>query len=962
MKNPHSKSFCMAVILFAACIYTLAQKSFNSYDAPNITNHTSVMVSNESQDTYGWVLTERLPMRGESPAPVKDGEVQVDFGVDAIEILLAKPYGKGVSGSNDFKNPQRLHARYSWSVPEVIQPGGLLVIVVKQDVLSNKTGNFGNAFGVGISIQNNWYLRGKTNDGTVVEPWVFGIGWGRPEWAQRDAVVTYERSWLWNEGKAGDKRKVSVSVQGVGTQRFEYTYEWKPASNQEEKNKTNQLPPNQAAPEAGKLPEPKSINPAEKLKFDVDNTESVVGNVKQNTIQFIISKGTFDQKGNLMVEESKSLVPFDSKRANLIGKPLDITIDQESKRLHKPLLVKLKLDKNEIALMKRPVDLWVGYFNGKSWDYFPPLEVNLKEAYMQFETYHFSRYAKAEITKNEQINSFSYKNAVNKWAEKDNNLLTKQATQQMVQQILSKNMGLNNKSLTQDIVEAIMKENDYAKLLVSYNDNKMDEFGTDLAVLAGKKIIEVASNESNAKAILGTVTEHSSKIGAGVKMGLALAEGDYEKAAKELSLEIINTYPVTKVFKAAAEITERQINRWRDQELEAAYEVFIKGANSSIPFWGYQVEPGNFNEVWMQMRGLQTKILDDAIKNYAAAHNVTVNQLEKSTIEKVRQQTKENLQQEFNKRREQESQIKALQAENIKLVKAFDDANLLTENRFGFTDNTTFELRLLRLFRIKEMILKDTKSRLGFSGVDEGNIISAKTVARLIQIWYSENGKEKYRDELIRLGYLKEADGKTAHGEGQKDKTAASAASKENWIVDTDKPNAWRAKSTRKILDKTAQCSESSLNVSISANISSFSGNMTPGEMDKELRSWMSESGWYPEEASIEPITISGFKGKLLTTTLKYKAGFGNPSAGYKYGTAHIGGYAILISDDGSGMLKVGYYAFAGCCWDNKSAEISKKEAMAGKNEAEKVLRSLNISGSKINSPAIRSSIDVKKN
>lgn len=174
-----------------------------------------------------WVLTERKPVRGDTPAPGEGGEVKVTFGEDAIEMLLAKPYGNAPGGSRDSNNPQRLHARYSWSMPASIQPGGQLVIRVRQQVLENRTGKWSNAFGVGIGIQNNWYLRGKTADGTAVEPWVFGIGWGRPDWAQKDASVTYERTWLWQEGKPGDKRMVSVAVQGIGTQKIEYVYEWK---------------------------------------------------------------------------------------------------------------------------------------------------------------------------------------------------------------------------------------------------------------------------------------------------------------------------------------------------------------------------------------------------------------------------------------------------------------------------------------------------------------------------------------------------------------------------------------------------------------------------------------------------------------------------------------------------------------------------------------------------------------
>ncbi len=502
----------------------------------------------------------------------------------------------------------------------------------------------------------------------------------------------------------------------------------------------------------------------------IENKNAVAGNLQQNGIQVDMMAGTFDQKVNLVFKDPEFVPGFDKKRAGQLSAAYEITIDQESKRLNKPVNVTFKLTEREVKRLKHPGDLWIGYYNGKRWDYFQPLEVNLKDGFVKFETYHFSILAKAEPTKEERINDFTYKAAVNQWADKDNDALTRQATQQMVNQILSKNMGINNKSLTQDIVEAIMKENDYTKLLVSYNDNKMDEFGTDLAVLAGKKIFQVVSNESNAKALLGAVTDHSSRIGAGIKIGTALAEGDLEKAAKELSLEIINTYPLTKAFKAAAEITERQVNRWRDQELEAAYQVFVNGAESSIPFWGYQAEPGNFDEVWSQMRGLETKILDEAIKNYAAANNVDVSQLGKASLDMIRKQTKENLRLEFSKRKEQESKIEALKQENIKLVEEFEEANLLTGGRFGYTDNTSFDFRLERLFRIKDMILKDTKSRLGYTGVDEGGIISAKTVAGLIQLWYNaDNGKEKYRDELIKLGY----------GNGAKQEAAIEGASLE---------------------------------------------------------------------------------------------------------------------------------------------------------------------------------------
>lgn len=204
-----------------------------SPSAANPDRAVGLAESKAPQSTHAWVLTERTPVRGGIPAPVEGGEVRVEFGDDAIEMLLAKPYGNGAGGSRDPKNPQRLHARYSWSMPDAIPPAAPLVITVKQEVFGNSTGRWANAFGVGIAIQNSWYLRGTTPDGKPVEPWVLGIGWGRPDWAQQDAVVTYERVWPWGEGRAGDKRMVSVAVQGVGTQKFEYQYEWSPGAKAE---------------------------------------------------------------------------------------------------------------------------------------------------------------------------------------------------------------------------------------------------------------------------------------------------------------------------------------------------------------------------------------------------------------------------------------------------------------------------------------------------------------------------------------------------------------------------------------------------------------------------------------------------------------------------------------------------------------------------------------------------------
>ena len=499
------------------------------------------------------------------------------------------------------------------------------------------------------------------------------------------------------------------------------------------------------------------VQKGQEISEDIGVKGIEVGSLERNNIQLSIPERTFDKKQvKIDVNEMTGAPVFNTKRANRVGPVYDIAIDQNSKRLKKPVTVKLKLFKPKDVKIEHPDDFWIGYYNGKRWDYFKPLHVDLDGKYIEFETFHFCWFSTANPTKEERINNFAEKEAVSKWAKNNYNQPTRKATEQIVKQILLDKLGIKNKGFTQDVVESIMNEDDYAKLLVSYNDKNMKQFGQNLAILAGKKIVDVTKKYGGtANKVLGGVTNHASKLNAGINITRALSEGDYEKAAKELSLEIINTYPITKLYREAARVTQKQIDRWKNQELEAAYHVFVNGADSSIPFWGYSVRPGDFEAVWNQMKGLQAQILRDGIKDYGIKHNIDVSILGKSSLDRIRRQIKRDLKKEFEKRRKETAEIERIKKQNLKLIDEFRSANLLTYGRFGYTDETSFDQMLRRLFLIKDMILKDTRSKIGFLGINENGIISAKRVAWLIQIWYSKNGKEKYRKKLIELGYKK---------------------------------------------------------------------------------------------------------------------------------------------------------------------------------------------------------------
>lgn len=233
-----------------------------------------------------------------------------------------------------------------------------------------------------------------------------------------------------------------------------------------------------------------------------------------------------------------------------------------------------------------------------------------------------------------------------------------------------------------------------------------------------------------------------------------------------------------------------------------------------------------------------------------------------------------------------------------------------------------------------------------------GKLIAAEALQTKLRVIYIETYNGSFVDKDFKQPEGTQATTPTSVSTDSSADNFIKANTPFGWKVNTNKSGSWAASSRRKIIEKSAKCGEYFLDINVAATVSPSSGNISTGELDKKLRSWMSESGWYPVEASIVAITISGFKGRLLTTTLKYTDGFGSPMGGYKDGKAHIGGYAILLSDDGSRILRTNYYALAGSCWNNTTAPTSKKEAMSGKNEAEQVMRSITVMGMKSTSPA----------
>jgi len=497
-----------------------------------------------------------------------------------------------------------------------------------------------------------------------------------------------------------------------------------------------------------------------KPKIDSNDTKTIetnqgfsaatIGDLNANGIKLIIPKNTFDKEVQLQVNTFGNTPNINTKLANILGTVYTISINQKSKRLNRPVTIALKLKENDISNSDYPKDLQIGYFADKQWNFIKSKEINLEKKFITFETFHFSDYTIINPKKRKLLDDFAQEKAVEQWSKNSNSKPIKKA----VSQILLSKLGITDKSMTQDIVESIMNEGDFNKLMVSYNDNNMTQFNQDLAILAGKKIVTTLKNyESTGNLALKGLTDHASKVGTGVNMLLALSNGDYKKAAEELSNEIINSYPITKLFREGVKVIGNEINRWRDKGVNNAYEVYTKGVDK----YGYDsVEKGDFEEIWKQMKGVSRQLLIEAKKRYAKKENKKWGELSKKEIDDIEEKVKKDLKVKFIKRQKEEKEIARLKNNNWKLIEVFDKGGLLKKGKLGYPEYSSLELRLHRLFKITQKVLKDTHSKIGYSTDKKLGLMSRSDIKGLIRMWYSKpKGKERYRKELIKLGYIK---------------------------------------------------------------------------------------------------------------------------------------------------------------------------------------------------------------
>lgn len=476
-----------------------------------------------------------------------------------------------------------------------------------------------------------------------------------------------------------------------------------------------------------------------------------LGELEKDKVSLQIPKGSFDSEMEIALANPDSVPNYAGEEIDTIGAPIEITAGGGSARLNEKATVSFNFDKNALPAGTDVSMLRVAYYDGKRWEYIKPISVDMEKGVAVFETYHFSFFGMTKV-KDEAVitENWVHSKTADKQIRDGLNNLSDKVSEQIVDMTLEK-MGISDKSIKGKILGDLLKDDGYKEIYDAYNKGETVDMSQKIAVLAGKKIAENVP-ESVWQAGLKNLTEGTEDVAAVAKAAGYAAEGQYGEAAKIIGEQIADKFLITTAGKIAVEVVNGQIESWKNGEVEAAYYAFNNGSNNH--FYGYNVDKGDFDSVWDQMRGIRRQLEIEAIKKENDARSEAgMPPLSEKQMDRVRESVKDSYKKQFAIRAEKEKEF-AAEAEKLRmLVDAYKKANFFdsTFGPVGLDKGLDYENKLDVLYHFAQKMMKDTKrfDLSGKTGLIMDKAISVEDIVQGARYWFSgPNGKKDYQKFL----------------------------------------------------------------------------------------------------------------------------------------------------------------------------------------------------------------------
>jgi hypothetical protein len=490
------------------------------------------------------------------------------------------------------------------------------------------------------------------------------------------------------------------------------------------------------------------------LTATAGDSEVTLGGLDQYGLEVTIPAGTFAEPTVVTLADPKDSVAYASAEMTGFGTPFDLSVgDGSPVRLQQPVSVRMKFDPATLGEDFEYASLRFGYQNGDQWEYIVP-EIDTTTNVMSFTTSHLSLFGQVKATTDEQVKQYVNNKAVAAYAGKKAGDLTDKAVEKLIEATLAK-LNITDEKTRGKVISSILKDDEYGDMLKGIAQGDPSGFNQGFNVLIGKKIAEQVPVGKLTSALKGITSDFG--VGTVQKAAEAagyLAEGQVAAAAKILGEHLADQFLLTHVAKAAVATVEGQISSWKNAEVEAAYQAFKNGASSKVPWWGYQVDKGNFEDVWSQMGGVARQLEIEAI---AAQEKVRkeagMPPLTDAQKETLRNAVQVDLQKQFADRVVADDEIAKNAAQLALVMKMYKDAGFLDKGMWGYDKGLELPERLDVLAHFKDKLLADTGRSTIFDGTGHSaDGISIQELKTMAMAWFNAanptEAKQRYAEFL----------------------------------------------------------------------------------------------------------------------------------------------------------------------------------------------------------------------
>lgn len=477
------------------------------------------------------------------------------------------------------------------------------------------------------------------------------------------------------------------------------------------------------------------------------DNDVTIGNLTSEKISVAIPKGSFDTDTKLMLANPKDVPQIAPSEIATIGAPIEISADKPV-RLNDKTTITFGFDKKLLPQNTKAYQLRVAYYNGTKWDYIKPISVDWNTGTMTFGTYHFCIFGAGRLNDSQVTQAWIHTQAISNQLSSSNSNLSNQMTGQMLKMTMEK-MGITDPAVMQNVEESIMQDKNYQKVAATYEQNNNTEAAKEIAGIIGTKIAEHVPKEIFTNHTLKESGEMPGDAAAVAKAAGFVVEGNKLEAAKIIGEQIIDKFTIGVAGKIAVILTKTAIANWKDSEIEAAYTAYNNGSNAK--FYGYNVDKGDFNAVWDQMRGIRRQLeIETVDKENEARKEAGLPVLTEAQEELVKENLKESYKEQFTLRSEKEGDLSKEETKLKQIMDAFDKAGYLgITPPAGLDKGLELENKLDILSHFAQKMMQDT-NRMDISdktGLLVDGKLSLEDLVRGAGYYFaadSEKGKADY--------------------------------------------------------------------------------------------------------------------------------------------------------------------------------------------------------------------------